>query len=139
MNYKIVVGDWSGDGHNKTEDFIVSVNKTKKEILEAYKRTEKDTRVSLTDKLFAEYEDNFMSIEVANSLKKYGVDFNEVDMHIEYCDNDDEYDLPEGYNFTPEGAVVLFMEMAKVNLPDMKYKLLEFEELTKGIGYGFFK
>ena len=35
--YEIILGDSSGDGHNISERFIIATNKTKDEILKAYK------------------------------------------------------------------------------------------------------
>ena len=34
---KLVIGDWSGDGHGQSEEFVFETNKTVEEIGQAYK------------------------------------------------------------------------------------------------------
>src|SRR5271165_5503940 len=49
MKYKIIVGDYSGDGHGISDNFVVETNKTSSEINKAYEKCVKKTKCSLHD------------------------------------------------------------------------------------------
>ena len=42
---RVVIGDWSEDGYNQSDEFIYSVNKTQKELQDGYKASCKLTGV----------------------------------------------------------------------------------------------
>lgn len=157
---KLTIGDWSRDGHEKSEYFIYSVNKDVSEIREAYKSSCKLTRVQFNhgenytglDKLVeemcicTEYEDNQLSKKVADVLKSHGIN---VDIYF------DDIDEEEGTgSFNPEGLAELIMEFIKLSIPDLQYKEASFKkskvdnippingwwnrELNCQFGYGLF-
>lgn len=55
---QLVVGDWSGDGHNRTDSVSVLVNCSTEQLQEAYKKGSKKLKFDLTKEAAVEYEDN---------------------------------------------------------------------------------
>jgi hypothetical protein len=150
--YTAVIGDWSDDGHGKTETILVETNMSPNVIKRAYEKTAKKTKLRLQGEsyskgledcvgLFRDYEDNKMAAEQADALVAAGVNLHVV-LGIpkkEKVFTDEEYSRREdGLWFDSEQVLRLYLEMAKVNLPDLKYKFVKHKELVKGLGYGVF-
>ena len=142
QRYKIIVGDWSGDGHEKTTDYYVEVSHEKETIVKAYNKTRKASKVSVTSlsmeeeangyvSVCAEYEQNELSAETLDKLIAVGVNRDDLMLEDGY---DDDFDVWE------EGIIHLFFAMAKASLPELSYNIIqdETEVLIEGIGYGCF-
>lgn len=74
--FRVIVGDWSGDGHNETKTFVVIVDdKFTSDVLAAnYHKNVKELGVDPT--LFAEeYEDNTIPEDVEEKLEALGVSY----------------------------------------------------------------
>jgi len=56
--FKLILGDWSDDGHGKTETFIVESNKPVDEAREAYFEAVKKTGIDFGEQVCRDYEDN---------------------------------------------------------------------------------
>lgn len=125
FTYKIIVGDWSGDGHDQTESFLIETNASAGKIRDAYKKAE----FSLTD-AFAEDGDNLLSEDELEQLKDNGIDLDKV------C-YEDRYGQAL---FNPEAVAQLYLEMARSQLSDLEYEFVDdkIEVLVEGIGYGCF-
>ena len=76
--FQVIVGDWSGDGHEKTQTFLVVVDdRFTSEILAAnYRKNVAELGVDPTT-FAAEYEDRSIPADVAKILDSYGVVYNE--------------------------------------------------------------
>ena len=79
--FEVVMGDWSGDGHNITETAIIKTNLDHKQIVEAMTRAQKELDIkpgrghahkqgSERLHLCEDYEDNTISFELAKKLKE---------------------------------------------------------------------
>src|ERR1035441_1984697 len=121
QRYKIIVGDWSGDGHEKTKDYFLEVSHSKEKIVAAYEATRKVSKVSLISLVRSEekngyvsvcsdYEQNEISVETLDKLIAAGVNRDDL-MLDDGIDND--------FEIWDEGIVHLFMAMAKASLPEL--------------------
>jgi hypothetical protein len=77
---KITLGDWSGDGHNVTEVFIVDIpEEFTAEILGSNYR-KNVLKLGINPEQFAnEYEDSTVPEDVAEKLKQHGIELEEDD------------------------------------------------------------
>lgn len=140
MIQRIVIGDWSDDGHCQKEYYSFECNAEKEDIRKAYKQAAKKSGIALhTDyrkkvrAICNAYQDSVIDDEAIEALKSIGVDFKNITI--------------EENNIYPEGLAILFFEMVRTQLPNFEYKLVD-EVLTINgfwqkdfnhmIGYGCF-
>lgn len=45
--FRLTIGDWSGDGHGKSEDFVISSNAPVEKVREAHYKIEDTTGVDI--------------------------------------------------------------------------------------------
>lgn len=67
----LVVGDWSDDGHGKTEKFLIESNKPIQEVRAAYNKGCKIAGFDLTESACINYLDNTIPPDILKKL--YGV------------------------------------------------------------------
>lgn len=60
----IVLGDWSNDGHSRSEKYLIKMNKTKKEMQDAYKASCKTLGISFN------HNDDFTGVQRSYSERK---------------------------------------------------------------------
>lgn len=82
-SFTMTLGDWSDDGHGKTETFAFGCNKPFKAVLAAFKKAEKKLPVvAHPTKIFEEYEDRSLTEEAYFAIFDAGYDmlagFNEA-------------------------------------------------------------
>ncbi len=78
MKLKIVLGDWSNDGHGKTSDYYIEVNKTIDEMNAAYQKSKK--KFDFVNNVASEYEDSkIMSLDAEEFFMKRGFDFDTLE------------------------------------------------------------
>ncbi len=141
--YQIVIGDWSNDGHGRTETYPVECNYKPQEVQRAIIRAEKKSGVYIMsrekDKILGKYEDNLLPRDKYMKLKEIGVNFaafEDNDVVAEFADGN------EDANITAKDCAILCLEMAKTQLVGLEYKFVELETLfgeSGGfIGYGCF-
>lgn len=70
----LVVGDWSGDGHDKRETVNIKSNLDKKAMEKAYKKGTKKLGFDFCKDVCAEYEDNKLPPEKLDALVKLGLE-----------------------------------------------------------------
>jgi len=141
MKVKLNLGDWSQDGHNLTKVVILEVNKTVKEIQDAYRKSCKDSGVELHE-LCSEYNDDVIDRETIEKLNNFGIDTLSW-VHDSYeVDNDDDV------YFNILGFRDLILDFIKVSLPDLTYEIVEDDipningfwgDLNVSFGYGLFR
>ena len=154
--YKLVIGDWSDDGHGKCEDFLFEVNKPLEEIQQAYRDSVVLTGTKFhhnqdgsipTDleakalAILTDYEEYRIPVEALDRLKTQG-----LELSFEYGLEDWEDDGDSGVN-GPEGVATLIMWFIKLSLPGLEYKLIKDDvpsingwwgNLNHQFGYGVF-
>lgn len=150
MNQFIIpIGDWSEDGHKYSENFTVNVNKTRREIIDAYHATTKRLNISFDTnemresspiRILEEWEDNQLSLEAVTALKNGGVNLEPL-LNCD-IDNDGAYS-----SVSPKDTAILFMEFIKSTMPDMEYEFVTnnnqylfgyWGDLNISVGYGCF-
>ncbi len=145
MKVKLVIGDWSGDGHDKSDYLVFEVNKTLSEIRQAYFTSCKTTGLSFhNDGIYTgiccEYEDSTIDEEDQEILSSFGLDFSKyLDENGYFKNHVDSF-----------GALI--MDFIKISIPLLVYEEASFkrsekiepingfwnEDLNKSFGYGLF-
>lgn len=129
----LVLGDWSNDGHGRSDKVLVESNKTVKEIQDAYKASCKLTGVSFNHNddftgrkrdykekekylIASEYGQGFyVSDEAKQALRDAGFD---VEKHFAFGMDE------EGYQIEDNDVIFLYIwtEFVKLSLPDLIMK-----------------
>lgn len=156
MIYKLVLGDWSKDGHGKTEDFLFDCNYDVKLIRQAYKdsckklgvtfnQTEDYTGLNLKNNsrkmIWTKYRDDFICKESFDILNKA-----DCFKNVKYTIEDEIYCVVDNL----ENCAKLIMNFISLSMPkDFAYQLLKNDnyepingywnsDLNVQFGYGLF-
>lgn len=126
---KLVIGDWSRDGHEKSETFVIESNLTKKEIEKAFKKGTKLINIDFT-KYCEEYEDSSIPMEVASDLFKLGFDMNSIDDYDQFS---------KTVCLDPTSYMMIYLFLAQKGNPNFGYTIIDenLDEIHIG-GYGLF-
>lgn len=125
----LVVGDWSHDGHNMTEQSTIKCNLTKKDLEKAYKKGCKKVGFDLTEEVCADYEDMSVSDDVIEKLR--AADIKPED----FIENDDDDGWSFSYNW--EAFTELWLRIAKLGNPDLEFEMCSNDSPNINIGgYG---
>ena len=71
--FRLMLGDWSGDGHGIDTTYRIQSNKPIEEVRAAYFSALEQTGLDLTEEVCAEYEDNVITEEMVSRLKGLGL------------------------------------------------------------------
>ncbi|MFJ8531154.1 hypothetical protein [Bacillus sp. NPDC094106] len=141
--YKVPIGDYSGDGHGQSKDFVIVTNYQKEKLIESYQNTctklgyklhdeayfnREDSPTKTAIPLLTDYGDNFIDKEIIDEWKTMG-------FSTEVKTNEDVYYVDADMCFQ------LFMWFVSYSMPkDFLYKNLGIESLgfREFIGYGCF-
>jgi hypothetical protein len=123
---KMTLGDWSGDGHNITNVFVVDIpEEFTAEVLGSNYR-KNVLKLDINPEQFAyEYEDNSVPPEVTEKLKQHGIE----------VDNDDYIEGSENFYITGEVMVKVLMLLFGYGLDGFKYEVIS-ENLPELVGPG---
>lgn len=136
----LVLGDWSDDGHGKTDKVLYEVNKTVEEVQEAYKQSckltsfrfdnetyvgvDRSRKIEDSHQIAVGYDNYKLSEEAYEMFKSKEFDFS--DWGVE--DTEDIY--------IEENFEELWWFFIKLSLPDLEYVNLKVEDTTPVInGY----
>lgn len=139
--YEIIIGDWSGDGHGRTEKFIINCSHPASAMNDSYLTFCNQTNLSLHQNkkykvLLEEYEDNKILAADLEKLKQAGINLDFLET-CDYIDGDVQL-------WDPKKVVYLMMAMIKIHLPKFEYKIVEPKQFHLGknksgyVGYGIF-
>lgn len=154
MIYKLVLGDWSEDGHGISEDFLFECNYDVHKIRQAYKDSCRKLGVTFNynedytglglgygseRQVWIEYGEDGITRTAFEILNQAGC-FDEID----YYEDGDEYYIEED-----EDCAKLIMNFISLSMPeDFTYKLIKQDyecingfwndELNHQFGYGLF-
>lgn len=124
-NIVLVVGDWSHDGHERTDQISIVSNLNAKQIEEAYKLGTQIMNFDFQKTVCTDYEDNFLDEEDSAILKSFG-----INQHDEEC---------QGCYLNSEIFAEIWMQIAKLGNPLLEYKFVSSKANTINIGgYGLF-
>ena len=131
----LCVGDWSGDGHEKTETISIESNLTAKEINAAYKIGAKKIKFDITKKISVHHDDSTISRKQYNLLIKAGYKW-----QIQEFDEDPEKSKEDRINIgEPHHFACMWLFIAKLGNPDFEYNYVNSHAEVINIGgYGLF-
>jgi hypothetical protein len=124
MLMKLNLGDWSNDGHGKTDTYIIDANISADLIKEGYIRSCKMTKVSFHDvhdrslgldpdtiPVCANYEEHGIPVKAIERLKEHGLDPDLI--------------LEDTSWISPDELAKLIMEFIKLSVPGLDYRIVD--------------
>lgn len=123
--HTLVVGDSSGDGHEKTENFLITSNFNEAQILDAYRLGVDIIKFDIMENN-KDYQDRSICSEDVDKLKSVGFVFSNLDKWGVY------------YYIDPEIFVEIFIFIVSVGDPSFEYEYLPYNNIEIG-GYGLFE
>ncbi len=140
----LVLGDWSDDGHGKTDLVIIESNLDKEEIWAAYRKASKKLGFKLVEDVCADYEEGGISQDYLKTLIENGLNIEKV--------FDTDYDLKEAkkvlegddpdelVNLWTNSYTEIFLFIVKLGDPEFEYNIIEDDSSRINIGgYGLFE
>lgn len=146
----LVVGDWSGDGHGRTQIVGVVANMTRRAVEQAYLDGCAKVGINLSDNVCRGYEDNSIDTIDMNKLISAGVveryerktdEYTFVEFflsnkqHLMVAWEEDEVGV---YNTMPEAFATLYMGIAQLGDPNLEWTIVNPDTINIG-GYGLFQ
>jgi hypothetical protein len=109
--FKLIVGDWSNDGHGRSDTKICICSHSAGEVMGAHKKL-----VSKGINLLSQCED----YEVSNLGKDFVEKLNEIGFDLSGF-----VEFYDGYSYVNTTEwMKLYMELAKVEIPELEYKFI---------------
>jgi hypothetical protein len=142
----IVVGDWSGDGHNITEKYRYKFNMSPGHVKEAYQVGTNMVGVNLSGTVAKEYGSSTLYENDYWALCKAGINVPSILKESEMADDEDIIDdngkkrkNPPRYYLAPEDFAELWLAVAKLGNPGLEWTRVDEPVNTINIGgYGLF-
>ncbi len=128
----LVIGDWSGDGHNMTEQIPVYLSHTGDSLTDAYKKGVEICGVDIAA-LLDDFEESTILSEDLRKLSKFGI--------LAGWGFDTEESLTEDYSLRCEYEMYaeMYLRVAKLSDPDNFHYEFDLETKQQPIGgYGLF-
>lgn len=134
--HSLVVGDWSDDGHGKSNLINFKCSHDRKEIIEAYIEITRSANTGFHDSsesgyisMLRDYEDHIITQESIDRLTNSGVVF--PDGYWEGFEQEGE-----GYWICDEEPIVeIFLMIVKAHINDLKYEVFELRHPKTINGY----
>lgn len=132
---KLLVGDYSGDGHNITQDYYVLTNLSCKQVQSSYKEGTKKIGFNFSNEVCRNYEDGSISKDKWAKLKEFG--------YVPRSYDGEEFELEEnvagdGFTLDSQTFADIFMFICKLGNPTLEYKFVEEDNSINIGGYGLF-
>lgn len=135
--FRLTIGDWSGDGHGRSEDFLVISNVPVERVREAHYKIRDATGIDI-ESICSEYEEDEIDEETVVALKEMGFEF------------ENSTGMGDGIVNVPEMARLWVFLLQKAD-PTLELSMIEdeiprlqfygFNSLgrhIRGVGYGLF-
>ena len=135
--FRLTIGDWSGDGHGRSEDFLVISNVPVERVREAHYKIRDATGIDI-ESISSEYEEDEIDEETVVALKEMGFEF------------ENSTGMGDGIVNVPEMARLWVFLLQKAD-PTLELSMIEdeiprlqfygFDSLgrhIRGVGYGLF-
>ena len=127
---KLVVGDWGGDGHEKTKEFYIETSYDEKKILAAYRAGSKKLGFDFQNDVASEYEDSDLKKSHLKKLRDAGIEVN--------IEDEEEY---KDQKTVPIDVVIfrdIWLHIAKLGDAGFTYELVKSSATLNIGGYGLF-
>lgn len=119
--FMVTVGDWSRDGHNQFDTYVVYSNKPQEKVMEAYSKGCEKLGFDLIKEYCCEYEDNKIPEEIYEHFK-----------HIVDID-----EFRGKYTVWSETWADMVLHVAKLGDPELDVNIKELNSWKIG-GYGLY-
>lgn len=130
----LVVGDWSGDGHDKSDTYIIESNLDLEQLSAAYKAGVQLLGTDLVEDICSDYEDNSFPVEVFNKLQALlGPHKVQLDLDEDYPEAEEEFRV-----YDSELWVDLILGVCKLGNPSLEWSLIDPDASWHIGGYGLF-
>lgn len=135
----IVLGDWSDDGHGKSEKILIESNIEREILQEAYKKSVKSTGIGFNCnekskiKICAEYDDNKLTTNTFKILENLKCPFDKIGLK-DQSDNNITEDTCEEFYFDNDTFLNLLMWFIGLSVKDFEWKKIK-EEIPCFNGY----
>lgn len=151
FTHRLVIGDWSNDGHEKSDFVAFNATHSREDIIKAYNEAVKKVGVTVCGDytespmcLCQDYEDSSIPDAALEKLEEFGISKEEM-LETNYFD---EFRGNVSAS-APESLAWLFLEMVQKLLPEFDYEFISFDDLgcingfwqkdfNKSIGYGLY-
>lgn len=143
LQYEIalVLGDWSDDGHGKTEIITIRSNLDHVAVDEAYDEGSKKLGFNFADTVCVDYEDSSISVDDMKRLMDHGLTLEEL---FKY-----KYDLTEAkkalenaeqstIGLYADAFAAIYLFIAKLGNSQLEYKVVNEHSRINIGGYGLF-
>ena len=121
---RLIAGDFSGDGHNRTFISTIKSNLTKEQIAKAYERGSDILGINFQEQCCDKYEECCITEQEALILKQHGIIDNE--------------DVEEVQSFILDDFFCeIWLKIAKLGSPNFQYEFFDIDCIPIG-GYGLF-
>jgi hypothetical protein len=125
----LVIGDWSHDGHGKSDHFTIESNLTTKEMNQAYKSGSIILGFDFVKTVARDYEDNMLRGEAYDTMVEHG-----ILEGISFDDHNEE----EGYaSLWTEDYAEIYLRIVALGSDSFGYKKINGANLNIG-GYGLY-
>jgi hypothetical protein len=132
---KLMMGDWSGDGHKGTYDFYIKTNFSRNEVVEAFERGVTKIDFNITE-FCSEFEDNSLTKEQFEHLVDCG--FPEYGCwYYKWFKNEGRLDEIDWVALSQEEFAEIYCFTVRQGNPEFRYVRLEHNSIDIG-GYGLF-
>jgi hypothetical protein len=126
----LVLGDWSSDGHGKTDTITLKSNLSRTEVVAAYEAGTKTLGFDFIEKVADEYEDGSLRNPELEILLSHGLNLKDVGI-------EDEVDEDEGVSLWVETYANIYLFIVKLGNKDFEYEFCGSDSIQIG-GYGLF-
>lgn len=148
--FKITIGDWSDDGHGKSDEIIFESNATLKEMQDAYRQSCRTTGIQFHGydhrndysngiEICVNYEDSSPPIKAVDIMIAYGI--------IDISEYGDDFDKEDFYFDGGEEFAEYIMKFIGISIPGFQFKKISDEipplngwwgDLNHSFGYGLY-
>ena len=131
---KLVIGDWSHDGHCQEETYMISSNLTRDEISDAYEKCVNKIGINLTKDIAGNYENNMILKDDINKFISAGHVVSDEYFKEQLAENKNKE-----YWLEPKVFFDLYLFTVKAGNSKFKYKIIDEDCPIINIGgYGLF-
>ena len=128
--FLFTIGDWSDDGHEKKQTFILSSNTSMDDLVEIHGRIAKEFDIHLED-WCSDYDDYLLTEEQWKQLESLGFPF-DVDLF-----DDDGNGVEYILQWMPDEFLRIWIFLMKKVCPDLVIEIVEYPELSRLLPYSF--
>ena len=134
----VEIGDWSNDGHNRSDCFVVESTLTQSELMTAYRTGVSIIGVDLINDVAKDYEDSLLSKEHEELLRKAGYGFDKDPKGNLYFERYDDEDESTSYSLGVQEYLDIFLFMCRLGEPHQVIQLIKTSHSLHIGGYGLF-